>query len=169
MRWAMSSTKYCKRAIKEVETELKKIDKRLPTNVKTPLSSGYRPELDMSKELNPDRLNYYQGLIGVLRWMCELGRLDILMPISLMSRYLVSAREGHLDQLFHMFGYLKCHDKSTMVFDDTEPQFVEERFKQCDWGDYYPDAKEAIPTNMPAPRGKAVSMSAFVDANHAGS
>ena len=42
------------------------------------------------------------------------------MPVSLMSWYLVSAQEGHLQHLFHEFPYLKQFDQSTMVFDDTE-------------------------------------------------
>jgi hypothetical protein len=106
----MSSTKYTKRAIADVEVELDAIGKRLPTKVTTPLASGYRPELDQSRELNAERLNYFQGLIGVLQWICELGRLDIMMPVSMLSRYLVSAREGHLDQVFHVFAYLKTHE-----------------------------------------------------------
>ena len=46
VRWAMSSTKYTKRAISELEVELDAIGKRLPTKVTTTLSLGYRPELD---------------------------------------------------------------------------------------------------------------------------
>jgi hypothetical protein len=42
------------------------------------------------------------------------------------------------------------------------------RFIKCDWSEFYPEAAEAIPTNMPRPRGKEVSMSCFVDADHAG-
>jgi hypothetical protein len=53
---------------------------------------------DQTAELDAQRLNYYQRLVGVLRWICELGRVDILMTVSLMSRYLVSAKEGHLQQ-----------------------------------------------------------------------
>ena len=41
--------------------------------VTTPLTSGYRPELDQSRELNAERLNDFQGLIGILQWICELG------------------------------------------------------------------------------------------------
>lgn len=167
-RWAMSSESYVKRAIAEVEIELKKVGSRLPTKVKTPMSSNYRPELDLSDELNVERQNYYQGLIGILRWICELGRIDILMPVSLMSRYLASAREGHLDQVFHIFAYLKAHDRSTLVFDDTYPTFGDKRFRDCDWGAHYPDAAEAIPSSCPEPRGKPVIMSCFVDADHAG-
>jgi hypothetical protein len=168
IRWAMSSSKYVARAVKDVETELEKVGLRLPKRTTTPLSQGYRPELDQTAELDEQQLNYYQGLVGVLRWICELGRVDILMPVSLMSRYLVSAREGHLQQLFHVFAYLKQYDRSTMVFDNTEPSYDPRRFATQDWSKYYPDVKEAIPENMPEPRGKPVMMTCFVDADHAG-
>jgi hypothetical protein len=168
VRWALASTKYTKRAIADLEVELNAIGKRLPTKVTTPLASGYRPEIDQSAELNPERQNYFQGLIGVLRWICELGRIDILMPVSMLSRYLVSARVGHLDQVFHIFAYLKRYETSTMVFDDTEPDFDERRFKECNWSEYYPDAKEVLPPDMPIARGRPIVMSCFVDADHAG-
>jgi hypothetical protein len=58
-------------------------------------------------ELNAEKQNSFQGLIGVLCWICELGRLDILMPVSMLSRYLVAARSEHLDQLFHIFAYFE--------------------------------------------------------------
>ena len=107
---------------------------KLPTKVTTPLSSGYRPELDTTLELDADRHNYYQGLIGVLRWICELGRLDIMTAVSMLSRYLFSAREGHLEKVFHIFAYLKNYDRSTMLFDDSEPTINESCFEVCDWG-----------------------------------
>jgi hypothetical protein len=55
-----------------------------------------------------------------------------------------------------------------MVFDDTEPVFDESRFQKCDWSEYYPGACEAIPPDAPEVRGQSVSMSCFVDADHAG-
>jgi hypothetical protein len=69
----MSSEKYVKQAVANVETELARIDQCLPTRVTTPLSQGYRPKLDQSKELDSQREQYYQSLISVLRWICELG------------------------------------------------------------------------------------------------
>ena len=95
VRCAMSSTKYTKQVIADIEAELDAIGKWMPKKFTTPLTSGYRPELDQSHELNADRLIYFQGLIGVLQWICEHGQLDIMMPVSMLSRYLVSAREGH--------------------------------------------------------------------------
>jgi hypothetical protein len=73
------------------------------------LSSGYRPEIDVSPELDAQRANYYQGLIGVLRWMCELvgHSVDILVDVAMLSRFLAAPRRGHLEQVFHIFTYLK--------------------------------------------------------------
>jgi hypothetical protein len=167
-RWSMSSSRYVKKAIAQVEVELKEIGSKLRSNnVKTPFAGGYRPELDQSAELSAEKQNYFQGLIGILRWICELGRIDILVATSMLSRYLASGREGHLEQAFHIFAYLKSHDRSTLVFDDTSPEYDTSRFKNVDWTDFYPDAKEAIPTDMPEPRGIPVNITCFVDASHA--
>eukprot|EP00957_Ditylum_brightwellii_P018083 1362311-Ditylum_brightwellii.AAC.1 len=84
-RWSMSSYSYTKKAIEEVELELAQVEKRLQTRVETPLSSGYCPELDISKELDPSKQIYYQGLVGILRWICKLGRLNILTAMPLTS------------------------------------------------------------------------------------
>jgi hypothetical protein len=55
-----------------------------------------------------------------------------------------------------------------MVFDDTEPVFNDAIFKVCNWSEFYPDAEEVIPHNVPKARGNGVVTSCFVDANHAG-
>ena len=50
-----------------------------------------------TSELKADGLQYYQELIGVLRWAVEIGRLDILLEVSLMSAHLALPRQGHLE------------------------------------------------------------------------
>jgi hypothetical protein len=108
----------------------------------------------------------YQELIGILRWAVELGRVDILLATSLMSTYMAMPREGHLQQLYRMFGYLKIHPKRKIAFDPQHPAINELRFKKCDWHDFYRDAAEAVPGDMPAPRGNIMSTHCFVDASH---
>ena len=66
VRWDISSDTYVKRAIADVERELEQVGKMLPTRIVTPLSSGYRPEIDTTGELHDKRANYFQGLIGIL-------------------------------------------------------------------------------------------------------
>ena len=52
-RWSMSSDKYVKQSILNIEAELSKINMILPKRVSTPLATGYRPDLDSPKELRP--------------------------------------------------------------------------------------------------------------------
>jgi len=168
VRWSMSSDLYVKRSVAEVERELLQVGDKLRTRVTTPMSAGYRPEVDVSTELDAKRANYYQGLIGVLRWICELGRIDILIDVAQLSRFTCAPRQGHLEQVFHVFAYLKNFTRSTMVFDDTMPSFDGSRFQPCDWSEYYPGAQEVLPPNAPEERGKQVRMTCYVDADHAG-
>jgi hypothetical protein len=122
----------------------------------------------MSLELDDDWTNYFQGLIGILRWIFELGCIDIIVPVSLLSRFLVSPRQGHLEQAYCIFAYLKQFNRPMLVFDDAEPKFDDNVFHQCDWSGIYPEASEQIPSNTPEALGRSVITTCYVDADHAG-
>ena len=64
--WAFSSTQYVKSAVQNVEETLAKKGQKLPKRAETPISSNCRSELDMTGELSPAEMSYYQSLIGVL-------------------------------------------------------------------------------------------------------
>ena len=82
---------------------------------------------------------------------------------------IAAPREGHLDQVFHMFAFLKNHHNGVMVFDPTEPTIEEHLFPSQDWSaSPYGDDPEVLPLNMPDPRGEGVIVRAFVDPDHAG-
>ena len=164
--WTMSAEKYVNSAVTNVEEALAKKGLRLPTKCYTPLSTDYRPELEVSPELKSDGVQLYQELIGVLRWAVELGRVDILLEASLMSAFMAMPREGHLQQLYRMFGYLKLYPKRKIAFDFQHPAISEKAFHKFDWYDFYRDATEAIPSDMPKPRGNPMSTHCFVDASH---
>jgi hypothetical protein len=53
-----------------------------------PFAGGHKPEIDESPEMDPTRANLYQSQIGILRWYVELGRIDIITEVSMMSTYL---------------------------------------------------------------------------------
>ena len=61
------------------------------------------PELDGSPKLEPEDLQFYQELIGILCWAMELSRVDIFQETSFMSQYQASPRDGHLEQVLHIF------------------------------------------------------------------
>ena len=165
--WCMTSDKYVKAAVENVELELAKLNQRLPSRCKTPMTVGYRPERDVSAELTTTGVQRYQELIGVLRWAAELGRVDILLETAMLSTYMALPRKGHLEQVYHVFGYLKNHSKRRLFFDPRHPDIDERAFSTYEWYDFYRDAKEQVPVDMPSPRGHAVSTHCFVDADHA--
>jgi len=104
----------------------------------------------------------------VLRWAVELGRIDIHIDVSLLSSHLAQPRIGHLEQIFHIFSYLKHHTNSHLVFHPNYVSWEQASFQEYDWKEFYHKAKETLPPNAPPPRGHEVQINAFVDADHAG-
>jgi hypothetical protein len=98
----------------------------------------------------------------------ELGRIDIYIDVSLLSSFLAEPRIGHLEQVLHIFSYLKHHTNSHMVFNPNYISWDQASFTEYDWKEFYLDAKESVPLNAPEPRGNPVQINAFVDADHAG-
>eukprot|EP00957_Ditylum_brightwellii_P032495 2462558-Ditylum_brightwellii.AAC.1 len=68
----------------------------MPAKAETPERVSYRPELDITPALSSVDSAYYKSLIGMLRWMVELGRIDICSEVSMMSSHLAMSREGHM-------------------------------------------------------------------------
>jgi hypothetical protein len=169
--WGMSPSKYIKEAVSNCELHLKtNYGKRyaLPSQAANPFAMGYEPELDATPPLDPERASYYQSIIGIMRWMCEIGRLDIATEVSLLSSHLAYPREGHLDAALHIMGYLKLKHNSRLIFDPSYPTIDESNFQHHDWEEFYRDAVEAIPTNAPRALGKEIDLRMMVDSDHAG-
>jgi hypothetical protein len=130
---------------------------------------NYQPELDVSNELGLELSSHYLQLIGIARWAIELGRIDIHHEVSLLSQYQANPRVGHLEALYHVFAYMKSHlDIGRVAFDPKTPVVDESAFNNgADWKEFYREVQEELPPKMPKPRGQRVTISAFVDANHA--
>ena len=73
--WSFSSSQYVQSAIKNVEEYVGRPENshlKIPLKAETPLTTRYRPELDVSSELTSRDSIYYQSLIGILRWVVKL-------------------------------------------------------------------------------------------------
>jgi hypothetical protein len=172
--WAFSSSQYVQAAVKNVEDWLAKEENKkrwkLPRKAETPLCTSYRPELDVTPELSTQEAAYYQSLIGILRWIVELGRVDICLEVSMMSSHLALPREGHLEKVFHIFAHLKKYHNTEVVYDPSGPVIDEAQFDAKDWASSefgHLDGDEELPPNMPEPRGQGFVISSKVDADHA--
>jgi hypothetical protein len=142
---------------------------KLKSTTRNPFPSGYKPELDVTPELNDELGSRFLQLTGILRWAIELGRL-IFVEVSQLSQHQALPRRGHLEALYHIFAYLKKHENGArIVFDPKTPNVDERVFNDnANWRDLYGDVGEELPPNMPEPKGKCVNISCLVDANHAG-
>ena len=180
--WALGSETYVKEACAVVDKQMKLHNLSYPSTrrhgANSPFSSSaYRPELDSSTFCNDALTNVFQNMLGVLRWIVELGRIDIQLETSLLSQYLVQPRQGHLAQACNIFRYLKSrYTKGYIVMDPVKwdidwtggPDDTHPRDKAKYMSELYPDASQNIPHDMPEPLGDPVNITCFVDADHAG-
>ena len=58
------------------------------------MSVDYRPELNTTTELDAKDTRYYQSLIGALRWIVELGRIDTFLEVSIIASCASLPRDG---------------------------------------------------------------------------
>jgi hypothetical protein len=108
----------------------------VPGHCANPFAADYEPELDESKLLNPDLALWYALLIGMLQWMVKIGRVDIITEVLLMASQMAMPREGHLDAILHIFGFLRRKYNSRMAFDPTVTFVNESVFKKCNWKEF---------------------------------
>jgi hypothetical protein len=168
--WFMSAHDYVKSACSNVASMLEKEGLKLPTGrqAERPYHEKYRPEVDTTDEVGDELTSRYQQLIGVLRWAVELGRFDIHVEVAKLSSFNCMPRKGHLEAVYNIFGYLRKHENSKIVFDPRRPDYDESRFVEAKWKDLYGDVTEDVPMNKPEARGTPVKVSLFSDADHAG-
>ena len=160
---AISSETYIRNVTEKFESLLNTPFKMM----KTPMNESYHPELEESPLLNSEDHTLFCALIGSANWMITLGRFDIAYAISSLSRFSMAPRKGHLEALYRVFGYLKKFPSGKVIIDPHPMTFTDLKFEEYDWTQFYPDAAEEIPPNMPKPKGKPVYITCYVDADHA--
>ena len=130
------------------------------------------PEMDESPLLNMARQQQYQALLGMGQWLVTIGRFDLCFAISSLSRFGTCPREGHLELLLHVFGYLRKFPLREIAMDsrprarpanvrDFEADFLTDY-------DYVIEPQEAGYDEICPPAiGKPLEVSVFFDSDHA--
>ena len=137
-----------------------------PKEYDSPLEKGDHPELDDSEELDQEDVKKYQSLIGSMQWAVSLGRIDITTAVMTMSSFRVAPRQGHLNRLKRICGYLLQFQSAAIRIRTAEPDFSDLPEQIFDWAKtVYGDVKELIPEDIPIPLGKFVTLVTYVDAN----
>jgi hypothetical protein len=152
LAWMMCPENYVKTAVANLQKQLATDGYgALRARAPKPFRHEYRPEIDCTDLLPPAGVAYYQGLIGILRWMCELGRFDILLDVSLMSSYNACPRHGHLAAVLDIFAYLERYPMGGILLDPELPWYDRSGFIDYDWTDIYGPTSEELPPKMPEP------------------
>ena len=91
----------------------------------------------------------------------------------MLSSCMALPRYGRLEQIYHIFAYLKRHHNTETIYDPSEPVIDQTEFLREDWSDsIYATGgavlTEPIPSDAPEARGDGFVMRLFVDADHAG-
>ena len=137
-----------------------------PKKSTSPLTKGDHPELDTSALLDDKDAAIYQSLIGALQWVIQIGRFDITTAVMTLSRFRAAPRQGHMDRVKRIYGYLSKMRHAEIRIRTEVPDYSDIPEKEYDWAySVCGDAKEEIPQDAPKPLGKAVKMTTFKDAN----
>ena len=92
--WGFISSQYVQAKVKNVETYITYQERwKISGKAETPLRITYRPELDISPELGPVVASCYMSLVGILRWIVKLGRVDLCLEVSMISSHMYLTRE----------------------------------------------------------------------------
>ena len=127
----------------------------------------YHPEVDDSSFLGEKLRSKDRMLVGSALWASTLGRFDVLYATNTLARYNAIPREGHLNAMLRVFGYLKFHDKAKLVFDIRKFDLELGEEIKHEWKELYPNAREELPPDAPEPKMKEIDLTVIYDASHA--
>ena len=170
----LSAETYINRIVENFEREIGKDKEHWEfRKSRSPLPDGYHPEICETPFLNPDKASFYRSMVGALQWIVAIGRVDVAYSASSMARFGAMPREGHLEAMYRVFGYLKTFPKGQVVVDhrrfDDEYEKMPHNVNMRDWFQQYPgaDAILDIPEDAPEALGKEVRIRCYFDADHA--
>ena len=110
----MGSTAYVKRCLHNYKRLLGL--KPPPKKIFQPMNPKYHPELDTTVEFNSQDRQIYWSLIGMLQWAVTIGRIDIHHAVMCMSKLRAQPKQGHLQAVCKIFGYLNNYKTASIKF-----------------------------------------------------
>ena len=132
----------------------------------SPLEAGDHPEVDDSEFLESMDTQLYQSLIGALQWAVSIGCFDVTTAVMMLSGFRTMPRRGHLDRVKRVYGYLSKMKDAMIRVRTAEPDYSGLPTQYFDWAQaVYGDVSEILPKDAPAPLGKYVTLTHYVDAN----
>lgn len=106
---------YVQVAVMDFGKNFAYVECTLPTRAEAPLKARYRNAIGITEELWSEEATYHQLLIGVLRWMVGLGRMDTWLEVTMIASHLAMSSFGHLEQVYYTLAYIKKYHNAEIV------------------------------------------------------
>jgi hypothetical protein len=101
-----------------------------------------------------------------MQWAVLIRRLDIATAVMSLSSFRAMPRRGHLKRAKLIYCYLQKMKEARIRVLTNEPDYSDYQDPEYDWSSsVYGDVKEIIPTDIPEPKGKYITLSHYFDAN----
>ena len=84
-----------------------------------------------------DKTVVYQSLIGGLQWAVALGRIDMAVSVNTMSSFRAGPRQGHLDRVERMCGYLAAKKSAAIRVRTDKPDYSAVHVPEFNWERIY--------------------------------
>jgi len=146
---AISSETY----IKNVISKFKTIFGNTIHEFKTPMEVTYHLELETTPFLSPKEASLYCGLIGSANRVITQGCFDIHCAVNSLSRFAMAPREGHLQAIKQVFGYLKHCNNGKLLINANMRDWSSFKQEMHNWQELYPNAIEELPIGVPKAKG----------------
>ena len=102
--------------VKRMVENYKIIFGKIPREFHAPIDKDDKPELDDTPLLGPDGVQKFQSLIGAVQWLVTLSQFDVAHACMSLSCFRVASREGHLERLKRLIGYLRKRANGAIRF-----------------------------------------------------
>eukprot|EP00977_Amphora_coffeiformis_P011219 scaffold2692_cov115-Amphora_coffeaeformis.AAC.2 len=128
-----------------------------PKEYHSPMERGDQPELDVTMELRTDDIMKFQSMIGAVQWTVSLSRFDVAHAVMSLGRFRAKPRQGHLERLCRLIGYMKKRRGGAIRFRTGIPDW-ENAFPEpikYDWMEtVYGTPPEEVDSKAPTPKGR---------------
>ena len=89
--------------------------------------------------------------ISFLRWMIQLGRINIIAKLLLLKSHVALHRERYLEPAVHIMTQIGQRFYPRLACHMLCPEIDHSDFNEYDWLEFYKKAKEAVTANAPEP------------------
>eukprot|EP00977_Amphora_coffeiformis_P003137 scaffold584_cov154-Amphora_coffeaeformis.AAC.1 len=93
--------------VKRMSENYEQLTSEPPKEYHSPMERGDQPELDVTMELGTDDIMKFQSMIGAVQWTVSLSRFNVAHAVMSLGRFRAIPRQGHLERLRRLIGYMK--------------------------------------------------------------